>query len=111
MPIKIFRGETLTTAMAATVGDITGATIVATMKKARVAKVAPPASTPVAATLNATPVANVANTGKPGWHLEIPAAQTNGLPLGDYVAQAKITLPSGVVDYSPLMDILIEERI
>lgn len=110
MPIKIFRGETLTTALVATTGDITGATIVATMKKARTPKVAPSASTPVAATFEATPVANVANTGKPGWHLEIPAALTN-LPLGDYVAQAKITLPSGVVDYSPLMDILIEERV
>lgn len=111
MTFKLTRGETFSLALEEIDGaDLTGATCRADLKLARNGG-APGDATPVAATFTVTDSAAVVPGGGAGWVLLIGANETAGLDVGNYVVDAKITLPSGHVEVADLQRVSVQERV
>lgn len=110
--MKFTRGETFTTVLLAASGVVTGnETVVAVMKKARPDGSAPAPTAPVIAVFDATFVAEILPQRKPGWHLTIPATLSATISPGDYVSDARVTMADGVVEYSPINPITVEQGV
>lgn len=90
--------------------DLTGAGCRADLKLARNGG-APGDASPVAATFTVTPAQEVVPGGGGGWVLTLDALQTEGLAVGSYVVDAKITLPSGFVEVADLQRVMVVERV
>lgn len=110
--MKFTRGETFTTILLAVSGAvITGDEVVsAVMKKTRGGLI-PASSVPASAVFEVRFDPEVLPQRKPGWHLTLSPAVTETLTVGEYVADAKITLADGVVEISPPNFITVEQGV
>jgi hypothetical protein len=96
-PYIFQRGETVSLALDALVGDpLTVSAISARVKAVAPGRTGVSAVDPVAAVFNIVP--RTATTGiAAGWTLTIPAAVSATLPAGSYLADARIEIGGGVV--------------
>lgn len=111
MTFKLTRGETFSLALEELDAvDLTGADCRADLKLARNGG-APGDAAPVAAAFTVTPATEVVPGGGAGWVLTIDAAETADLPIGSYVVDALVELPSGHVEIADLQRVSVLERV
>jgi len=111
LTFKMTRGESFSLALEELDrADLTGAACRADLKAARNGG-APGDSSPVAAAFTVTAAQEVVPGGGGGWVLTLDAVQTEGLAVGSYVVDAKITLPSGFVKVADLQRVMVMERV
>ena len=111
MTFKLTRGETFSLALEELdSADLTGATCRADLKLARNGA-APGDQAPVAAAFTVTASDEVVPGGGAGFVLILDADQTAGLPVGNFVVDAKIELPSGHVEVADLQRVAVQERV
>lgn len=111
MSFKVTRGETFALALEELDhADLTGVSCRADLKLARNGA-APGDEAPVAASFLVVASPEVVPGGGAGWVLTIGANQTSDLPIGNYVVDAKIELPSGHVEVADLQKVTVQERV
>lgn len=111
MTFRLTRGETFSLALEELDGaDLTGAECRADLKLARNGG-APGDAAEVAAEFTVTTSAEVVPGGGAGWILTIGPNASAGLVVGNYVVDAKITLPSGHVEVADLQKVAVAERV
>ena len=111
MTFRLTRGETFSLAIEELdQADLTGAECRADLKRALNGG-APGDLAEVAAEFTVTASTEVVPGGGAGWVLTIGANGTAGLGVGNYVVDAKITLPSGHVEVADLQRVQVAERV
>ena len=111
MTFRLTRGETFSLAIEELDhADLTGAECRADLKRA-INGGAPGDLAEVAAEFTVTASTEVVPGGGAGWVLTIGANGTAGLSVGNYVVDAKITLPSGHVEVADLQRVTVAERV
>lgn len=107
---RFTRGETITLALEAVEGDVTGFTCTADLKLA-VNGLPPGDGADIAAAFDVVDVAEVTPDGGPGWILTIEADVAEALVRGVYVADARLELASGFVEQADPIRIDLRERV
>jgi hypothetical protein len=101
-PYTFQRGETLTLALDAIIGDPLSVTsISAVMKAVPPGRTGVPDGAPVAATFSISPRAAQGDI-PPGWTLTIPATTSATLSSGAYLADARLEVAGGVIVTEPV---------
>lgn len=93
MSLVVKRGNTFRRGLAARAGSVDGVVVRAVVKAA-------PGGGPALAAFEVTPVAHIDpsdETSSPGWVLQLTASATLGLEPGEYVTDARVETPGGVL--------------
>jgi hypothetical protein len=96
-PYTFQRGETISLALDAVTGDSLSVTAIsAAMKAVAPGRTSVSAGTPVAAAFTISPRAAQGDI-PPGWSLTVDAAASAALAVGNYLADARLSVAGGVI--------------